>query len=180
MSARPPFLLAALAVSLGAPLTAHAHDHHPPTATLRIEGQVQKGKAWAFSWQSAAGKRRPVTRSGPEFCATLNADGRPVPMDPLIVGAGEHELQFEFHKRQPPDRITIFAFSGIEGGVLTGDATEVEFDLEERRVNGRRWWIASTLLPINSSTYFDVFGSWKDTEGCGGPQDVSWTFHAAP
>lgn len=164
---------ALFASALLAPAPALA-DHKPPGAHLRIAGQrgVELGRLYSYDWTRPSGE--------PGFCVTGSADGPQRFGRAMLVKPGTRSVAIAFRTRQRPGKLEINAWRKLdEHGSPVGPSERIHYVLEARRRSGRvRAWRAEFSIPKLSGGYFiDAFGVWRDTQGCGGSEDASWTFH---
>jgi hypothetical protein len=152
---------------------ASAHDHDPPTARLRLLGQVQRGAQGSYCWT------QPTDEEG--VCVGGCADYVSHFPDPLIVGAGEHSADLILRTRHRPRELHISSWTEVEAQgeyeQPKGEPREVPYRLVRDRSLRRVRMIARITVPVEDHLYISVFGRWRDCQGCSGSQDSSWTFH---
>jgi hypothetical protein len=159
---------AAGAVLMPAAPPAGAHDHRPPRVELAVAGKIQRGHFVTETWT------RP---SGDGLCATWHGDGFWGYPGPLEVSAGEHVVRFRMYKSQRP-RLHLTMRRRLEKDGR-GGGRDVPFHLRRRMRDGRQIWVAQFRLAVVRHVYLDAVARWRDTEGCGGPQEVYRTYHLA-
>jgi hypothetical protein len=80
-----------------------------------------------------------------------------------------------FHKTQRPKEIAVYAARHLHRGYLR-HAKRLDVNLRKSDRSGHRVWIAKFRALVRDRLFVDLTGYWRDTEGCGGPEDASWDF----
>ena len=165
--------VAGAVVALAAATPALA-DHRPPIAALHVRhvADAQRGLLYSYEW---------VRPGGHGLCVAEAADGIRHWGHALRVGSGKHVARIVFANRTRPRSLAISGWRRLgSGGAPVGRPHHFDYELSPRRHAGRvKAWRArfSYRLRAGHHLYFDVFGRWRDRQGCGGTQDASWTFH---
>jgi hypothetical protein len=152
------------------------HDHRPPVAVLRGNGERQEGRPLASFWSRADGDDLCVDSDRSNSLAWQRAIVVPVSSMPRII----------FWKPHPPTSIELVAWRRLDsGGRPRGEPERLNFVLAPRRNQEGQtvaWKAVITTGATARHYYVRARGQWKDEEGCGGSPDLgyqhaSWTFH---
>jgi hypothetical protein len=154
-------LLASTAMAVGA----SAHDHRVPRTRLHVGEHGVRLVPWSYEW---------VRRSG-GYCTAQAADGAPTFRPIVDVHEPKSFPRVVFRKPDRPRRVVVRVSDHLEDGYLA-NAQRIRARLQARHRNGHRFWVASTGVTVTHRLFFDVYARWRDTEGCGGREDASWSF----
>lgn len=161
---------------LGSAASAH---RGPPGTLLRVAHTrgFERGKLYRFDWTRRSGKRT---------CVTASADGPRRFGRPLLIEPGTQTATVVFRTRKRPRSLQLNAWRAVDPtGAPLGPPETIPYALAARRRHGKvaRWRARFTVSLFIGDYYIDVFGVWRNTNGCGGAGDADWTFHlgaAAP
>lgn len=159
------------------PGVALGHDHHPPRATLRIDGNVQKGLL-----HHADGWTYPSEEPG--YCDVDFGSGFPRFRRAVVHEAGE-EIVVRLHKNAMPLEVEVQRWPRVEDGHAAGTPTPLPWVLRPRVADGQAqaWDVIVPLPVLDGHLYLGVGAYWADEDGCSpqpdlGSQYAAWTFHA--
>lgn len=147
--------------------SASAHDHAPPSTTLRVgdEDDVQDGLPSSYCWMQAS-------ESGyVRQCADY-----PWRFPDLVsVPHGAH-ARIRFWTASSPTSLSVFAWALTNRGEPVGPGEKLPVSSVFR---DGAWEGDLELLVPCRAYYIAVRGSWDDVDGLGA-QDASWTFALTP
>ena len=153
--------------ALAAP--AAAHDHSPPSLTMRVEGEVQEGKLVYTGW---------YTKQTETSCVHGDIFGPDAYPEAIEVTRGSHSVRVRIAKRHRPDYLEVRTWQATtpEGGA--GPPDVVEHTLKPIRRDGRvRAYRILFDVSVLKDLYIKVLADWRDREGCGGELMGRWNFH---
>ena len=168
ISSRGALLWAALLVQVGLwhPQVGRAHDHVPPRAVLHVDGHRQAGLRGTTLWSRADGA------NGCRGSESLSEWAFP---HGLGVSRGRVSAVIRFAKEQRPESLQISSWRHIDAHENpVGRSRRIGYELQAA---GGGAWMASLSPIVRRHLYVHVAARWRDVDGCGGPQDVEWTFH---
>jgi len=152
------------------PATALAHDHVPPATGARIAGEKQHGSLYSSSWTEPLGG----------YCVTAAGDGPYPRKSALNLDRRRATAKIELRKAQRPDELVVSGWRRVdENGSPAGPGEQLRARLQRRGHGDERHWIARVKVDLATPLYLDVFGRWRDRQGCETWQDASWAFHLA-
>lgn len=165
-----PFVIGFLGLLAFPPAVVLAHDHAPPAAALRIAGAEQRGSLYSSSWTEPRG----------EYCVSGSGDG-PYPRKRALISARRQATaKIELRKAQRPDTLMVSGWRKVdEDGSPRGPRERLPVRLRRRGRGTERYWVARVPVDLAAPLYLDVFGRWRDSQGCEASQDTSWGFHLA-
>lgn len=159
-----------LAVAFGASV-AMGHDHRPPRAELRAGGDAHRLGYWSYGWTHPDGK----------FCVTEQADGFPNYRPRLVVEHLHSRPRVLFRKDQRPRAVSLHQYRRLRNGVPVGEGRRLDVSLMPRRRGGEIvGWAARFRATVPDRRFYDLSASWRDEEGCDGPESVATSFSLAP
>jgi hypothetical protein len=170
MGPRLAGVLLLLVFVLGQAGVGAAHDHHPPRATLRHGSLFQEGRLLRYHWSA-------VTEDGGCVSSLILArDGYPHPS--LPVGPGAFRARIRLSRPDRPVALEVAARDGDPRDGTLGRRRRVAVTLRPRRPNGEViGWAAVLRSRVEDDLFLRVTGSWRDRQGCSGPQRATWAFH---
>lgn len=154
-----------------------AHDHRPPRATLRLDGDVQKGLVYhADGWTYPSEE--------PGFCDVDFGWGPARFRNPLVHEAGER-IVVRLHKTAMPLEVEVQRWPRVEDGHAAGTPIPLPWVLRPKVVDGETaaWDVIVPIPVVDGHLYLGVGAYWADEDGCAaqpdlGSQYAAWTFHA--
>ena len=117
-------------------------------------------------------------RQGKTTCVSFSGDGPEAYPDPMLVPVGERTVRVILRKKERPKTLKGWYWTQADQeGHVVGPGTDIELTLKRKSPPGKKVrWVARFNANILTDYYIQVFGKWKDTQGCGGSQDVLWSF----
>jgi hypothetical protein len=160
---------AAILVALLAALPAGASDHRKPRVVLFTTGERRVGHPWTYTWV------RPSNGS----CLVIHADGVPDLDNAGAPWRPTRAIHVRLWKRQKPGRVTVAAYRKLSSyGAPAGRARTLAYRLRKRVWStGRRIWVVRFRGPDVPHLYFELTARWRDTQGCGGTEELSAAWH---
>lgn len=145
-----------------------AHDHRPPSLTIRVDDTEQKGFLYASSW---------VT-DGKDGCVFSSGDGARRFPSGNSVNAGFHRPSIFIDSSRAPKRFGLFAWSAVDPfGNPVGPADRIPVTMREYRRDGQKGYRGTFGLTILGHRYLEARVVWRDVEGCASTESGAWTFH---
>lgn len=154
----------------------YAHDHRPPLAVLRADGERQEGRPLESFW---------TTADGGGLCADSSRSNSLRWRRGLVAPVGS-TARIVFWKRQAPTSLELDAWTHLKSdGSPRGAPQALAFVLLPRTNEAGRtvgWKAVIRTGPTARHYYIRARAQWQDEEGCAevpdaGYQHASWTFH---
>jgi len=138
---------------------------------LRIAAEEQNGSLYSSSWTEPLGG---------DSCVTGSGDG-PFPRKrALKVERRRATAKIMLRKSQRPDQLVVSGWRKVDdNGSPAGPRERLPTRLQSHGHGKERYWIATVEVDLATPLYLDVFGRWRDRQGCETTQNGSWAFHLA-
>lgn len=161
------------ALALAGPVPANARDHHVPSTRLRAgTGETQRGALFQSDW-TAPSKSKDGT------CAFGSGDGPESYPEGLVVGTDQTTVRIRIGKQEKPVALKLWGWRAVDAnGSATGPTENIDYTLKKRTPKDRRAaWVARFSVEVVGDYYIQMYGRWRESEGCGGTQQAWWSFH---
>ena len=158
-----------VAAMMTSAVPAGAHDHKPPRTKLTAPRVEQRGKQSTYCWTTTADE--------PGMYVATCADY--VYAWPRAQRTGGRKARIRIFKTTAPEELALHSWRRVdENKAPVGDGRHVDVSVAPTTVGASVVYDVTFRLPRKAGHYYlHLFGKWEDTEGAGGSQDSSWTFH---